>query len=299
MKESQKKMKVSVTVVTILFCSMSIISTVHAQLFTNTMNVNQNRGTSPVFPSQLEPGDLLFMDVKPWIIRVVGVPYSDNINHHSNDHVVLYIGVINGIHEFIEANNYTIYTGLGNITLLGGSGVQMTPWPMFCLWAENFTIGKVTNATEQQKQAAIAHAYFLMNKHCKYQSVFPNYPPYFEWADPNITDPSNPYYHQTYYYPFDPFVDYYFCAELVWSCYLSVTSPINLDPRPQSDGTYEGHPAWTVGPKNGLLESTNITFITVNEVSYPQNQDTVVVSPNTILNTVGVMKYTLNRGYLN
>jgi hypothetical protein len=202
------------------------------------------------------------MDAKPWVIRFVNVPSAPNTEDQtSNDHVAMYIGVHNSQHMFIEANNYTIYSEQGNITLPEGSGVQETPWWVFLIWAENFTIGKVTYATEQQREKAIENAGNLLG--CKYQSAFPKYEPYFPWVDPNITDPSYPYYHQTYYYPVDPFVDYYFCAELVWTCYLNMISPINLDPYPGHDGHYQGNPAWKVGPAS-LLESTNMTFIAVD-----------------------------------
>ena len=270
MKKGKVKAKAGAIIIAMLFFITTIVSTVNAYWVVTTPIMIQHQSTpmTPFFPSDLEEGDLLFMDAKPWIIEHIGVPYSDNEHHQSNDHVAIYIGIKNNQHMFIEANNYTIFGEQGNITLPGSSGVQENPWWVFCVWAENFTIGKVTHATEQQKQKAIDNAGGLLGY--KYQSAYPKYQPYFRWSDPNITDPSNPYYHQTYYYPIDPYVDYYFCAELVWTCYLNCISPINLDPYPQSDGTYMSNPAWRVGPES-LLESTNMTFIEV-DVFHPQTQ---------------------------
>ena len=262
MKREDIKIKAGVFLVAALFLATTISSTANAAVY----HYPVYHGDSS-FPAQLQPGDLLFMDAKPWIIHHFNVPHVDNDNgQKSNDHVVIYIGVENNVNMFIETNNYTVFLNAVNFTLPGGSGVQKTPWWIFYFWAENFTIGKVTNATSQQKQEAIDHANSLLG--LGYQSAFSDYPPYFIWSDPNITDPANPYYHERYYYPSDPvWGNKYFCAELVHACYLWATpSPINIDPYPASDGTYDGHPAWKIYPRT-LLDSKNMTFIEVTETN--------------------------------
>jgi uncharacterized protein YycO len=268
-----KKINIWASVLTSLILMSTVVSSANVIESTDYQptNVQSNYDQSineaeAFFPAQLQPGDLLFMDAKGFFVKYCNVPYVKNTaTQKSNDHVALYIGVENGVHIFIEAMNYAIYFNSVNFTLQGKTGVQKTPWWKFYFWATNFTIGKVTDATAQQKQKAINHATALLG--AGYQSAFSNYPPFCYWANPDITDPSNPYYHKTYYYPVDSWADKYFCAELVWACYLSITpSPINLDPDPKPDGTYNGNPAWGVYP-NTLLYSTNMTFIQVAQIS--------------------------------
>jgi hypothetical protein len=260
---NKKNVRIKAGVFLIISLFLMVTATANAKVYPYIPVSQQDT----CFPSQLEPGDVLFMDAKQWVIDVFHLPHANNTpTEKSNDHVALYIGVENGVHMFIEANNYSIYNNAGNFTLPGGSGVQKTPWWVFCFWATNFTIGKLKYANLTQRQVAINNAKSLLGK--KYQSAFAGYPPYFIYADPNITDPANPYYHKNYYYPIDPHRDYFFCAELVWTCYLRVMpSPINLDPYPDPDGTYMNNPAWGVYP-NTLLYSTNMTFISVTATSY-------------------------------
>jgi hypothetical protein len=224
-----------------------------------------------LFPSELQPGDMLFMDARPWVIDHIGVPWSQG---EHNDHVILYYEYKFGVHYFIEANNYTIYSEhLGNFTFPHKSGVFKTAWWVFCFWGTNFSIGKVNGATAIQTRKAREIAYNISQKpYIKYQSGYPNVPPYEPICNPNITDASNPYYNG-YLWLEDPGINSYFCAELVWASYLQVKPPINIDHFPEHytnwvyDHGTKHHLGVTLGP-NTLLESQNITFTDLNEYEY-------------------------------
>jgi hypothetical protein len=91
---------------------------------------------------------------------------------------------------------------------------------------EKKALGKITNATLEEKMEAINFTLTQLGK------------PY-QWftseergrANPNITDPNHPYYNWTIKY--DPYIDYWYCTELIWAGYLHQN--IQIDPEPVTD----------------------------------------------------------------
>ncbi|MCK4349054.1 MAG: hypothetical protein KAW47_10595 [Thermoplasmatales archaeon] len=163
----------------------------------------------------LELGDILFMNIKPEIVDLFNITF--------NVHMAMYVGN----NKFIESADYSISNKenmnihLPNSALLK-NGVQFSPKTWMKLVYENFTIGKVTTATPNQKQDAVDFAISQQDK--PYQWYYESY-----HANPNITDLTNPFY-EKYNYSEDPYIDYWYCSELVWASYLQQS--IELDSMP-------------------------------------------------------------------
>jgi len=163
----------------------------------------------------LEVGDFLFMDIRPYWINLFGLP--SNAGEH-NDHVAIYMG----LSRFVEAADYVPW-GMGYL-----NGVQVSPWLWMNLVYCNFQVGKVPSASSTDKANAVKFALSHLGQ--TYQHTYPDYEPYHSWhANPDITDPQNPYFRK-YYYPNDPYINYWCCSELVWAGYLHQS--IELDSTP-------------------------------------------------------------------
>ena len=180
------------------------------------------------FPSNLEKGDILSFDIKQEIADLLNLRQFPGF---SNDHVVMYIGSVAGVQLFIESNDYSVF----HFPWSPLNGVQITPWCIFSLYADEdtFLIGKVHVATEQQKLKAIGFSFSRLFD--QYQWGSPDYDPYHSWhANPDITDHTNPFY-EKYQYPDDPYIDYWYCYELIWAAYLHQEIEIDGDPTLEYD----------------------------------------------------------------
>jgi len=160
----------------------------------------------------VQVGDIIFMEVRNFWQELFDLPSNDG---EHNDHVAMYIG----LNRFIESNDYTAWEG-GYL-----DGVQISPWwwmnVVFC----DFTVGRVDSATTNQKLEAVAFSLSQIGE--TYQHSYPNYEPYHSWhANPDIDDPGSPY-----YYPDDPYINYWYCTEIVWAAYLH--QGINTDSTPE------------------------------------------------------------------
>jgi uncharacterized protein YycO len=156
----------------------------------------------------LELGDILFMNIKPQFVKL--------FNLYFNVHMAMYIGD----NMFVESADYRVLKDLKDKSLfkflseikLFENGVQFSPKSWMKLIYENFTLGRVRNVTSRQKQAAVGFA-------------LDQYRDPYQWtkgcwhANPNLVDPGNPFY-EKYHFPEDPYIDYWYCSELVWACYL-------------------------------------------------------------------------------
>ncbi len=230
-----------------------IISSTKTQknLSSNTLSAS-TQFLSFFFPTNLEVGDLLFFDIKPFLALYVHI---HNITGFSNDHVIMYLGTDEkGSHVFIESNDYT------SLDLnLRINGVQTTKWWVFLLYVyfQSITIGKV-HATNDQKQHAIQFA--MSHRGDRYQWGWSNDSKYESWhANPVITDPQNPYYEQ-YYYPDDPYFNQWTCAELVWAAYLHQEIELDSNPVAYPDPDFNNQTFFYVG-NNDLRHSENITIV--------------------------------------
>ena len=151
--------------------------------------------------------------------------------------------------RFIESTDYSIFD-IFNIL----DGVQITPWWFFLLYVDlsTITFGKVKATLSQRIKAII---FTLRQLGETYQHGVEGYEPYYSWhVNPDITDPNNPFY-EIYYYPDDPYVDYWICGELVLAAYLHQW--INLGstkPDPEGDGIH-----FCVTPED-IRISENITM---------------------------------------
>lgn len=200
------------------------------------------------FPTNLEVGDILFFDIKPFVTF-----FEPNISGFSNDHVVMYLGVdYLGRNMFVESIDYT------SLDLnLPWNGVQKTAWWIFLLYADlrTITIGKV-HATDGQKEGAKWFALSRLGEH--YQWAWPNDWRYESWhANPVLTDTNNPFY-EKYYYPNDPYSNQWTCAELVWAAYLH--QGIELGSEAYQDPDYNNETFFYVGIDT-IKNSDNITMV--------------------------------------
>ena len=200
------------------------------------------------FPTNLEVGDILFFDIKPFITL-----FEHNISGFSNDHVIMYLGTdYPSINMFVESIDYT------SLDLnLPWNGVQKTAWWIFLLYADlrTITIGKV-HASDDQKQQAKQFALSHIGEH--YQWSWQDDWRYESWhANPVLTDQSNPFY-EKYYYPNDPYSNQWTCAELAWAAYLH--QGIELGSEPYHDPDYNNETFFYVGPDT-IKNSDNITMV--------------------------------------
>jgi len=143
-------------------------------------------------PDYLDPGDLLFLEAKPW------VHWSTDVGIEGWDHIAMYVG--DGI--FIEAANYP-----------GARLVTYTPMSFYYLWADEIAYGRVATATEQQRLSALD---FVEDQlYLPYQDAHEWW-----WANPDPDDPD------------DPYSDAWYCSELVWAGYMQVGINIDATPGP-------------------------------------------------------------------
>jgi len=186
----------------------------------NLVTIN-NKNIECILPIRLKIGDLIFFDIKP-IIRIL-LHMPPEIKGDSNDHVAMYIGK----NRFIESTDYSLSSNIKSL-----NGVQITPWWVFKLYVDLSTlkIGKV-KASPIQKLNAIIFTFRQLQE--PYQYAWTNYEPYHSWfANPDIKNPSNPYYDK-YYYPDDPYINHWTCSELIWAAYLN--QGIELDSTPYTE----------------------------------------------------------------
>ncbi len=215
-----------------------------------TVRFSRNNHIIP-FPKNIEIGDLLFFDIKPFVTL-----FTHNRSGFSNDHVMMYIGVDQlGRNIFIESNDYTFFD-LNNHR----NGVQKTAWWIFLLYVDcsTITIGKV-NASDDQKQQAIQFA--LNHSGDYYQYAWPNDYRYESWhANPVLSNPNNPFY-EKYYYPNDLFSNQWTCTELIWAAYLHQGIELDGVPLPFPDPHYNNETFFFVSTDN-LKKTDYITMIT-------------------------------------
>ena len=77
-------------------------------------------------------------------------------------------------------------------------------------------------------------------------------------ANPNLTDPKNPYY-EKYYYPDDPYINEWICGELVWASYLHQEIDLGSVKEPDPDFNDETffHAGWYT-----IKDNENVTLVT-------------------------------------
>ena len=217
-------------------------------LMTPTFTIARSNQEIKHFTSDLEPGDILFMDVRPIWLKFF--PYS-HINGYSNDHCALYVGKPFGFKWFVESSNYSI---IGIIKYI--DGVQLSPMLWLNIIFTNFTYAKVNSATDNQKQQAIKFSIKQIPE--PYQVGWASLTSYDSWhANPDLTDPMNPFY-EKYYYPDDPYIDYWTCAELVWAAYLHQGIELDSTPNLIYDPIEEDY-FYYVGT-NDIRNSENVTM---------------------------------------
>lgn len=120
-------------------------------------NVTALDNGSNDIPSDLKVGDLVFMDVKPYIGVIkekFGLKHIYISEGYADDHVAMYIGG----NKFIESCPY-YYRPLQNKWI----GVVITPWLMLKTWATNFTFATV-NTTQKIRNNAISWAKTQLGK---------------------------------------------------------------------------------------------------------------------------------------
>lgn len=145
-------------------------------------------------PSYLVPGDLLFIEAKPWVQAVFGVGLD------GWDHIAMYIG--DG--TFVEASDYP-----------GLSEVATLPFAFYRTWGAELVFGRVVTADENQRAGAVDFA--LRRRGYPYQHCEDCW-----WANPNPGDPN------------DPHSDAWYCSELVWAAYWHQGINIDVTPEPPS-----------------------------------------------------------------
>jgi len=188
-------------------------------------------------PSYLKSGDILFCDVKSIWLKLFKIHSNKGF---SNDHCSFYIGE----NLFIEAVDYSLF---GNIL----NGVQFTPMWFIRFWATNITYGTVTNISNHQKDLAFK---FILDQYNEpYQYGWPGFDDYMSWhCNPDIDNQDSPY-----YFPEDPYLNYWFCSEIIWAGYLH--QGINIDATPDCLQDFDGEYYYLV-TADDIRNSENITL---------------------------------------
>jgi len=183
-------------------------------LLTNILSFNNGDSNNIVFASgvTIEKGDLLFLEVRPiwaWLPYVETVPGNEG-----NDHVVIYAGN----NEVWEACDYSKIPGR-----IDGVQNNSMKWIKFVYQIKK--VGKI-NITTIQKQKAIDF--------CKDQAG-----ELYQWTyDRSESLQANPdcnayprisriIFRILYHDPYDPYIDEWYCSELVWAAYMHAAG-INL-----------------------------------------------------------------------
>ena len=205
-------------------------------------NSLQNDSITKYFcvPDFLKFGDIIFMDVKPIIAKLFNTHTNKGF---SNDHAAFYIGR----NWFIEASDYSMSKlGLFN-------GVQFSPMWFYLCWACNITYGRVNNASSEQINQAFK---FILKQYREpYQYSWPGNDDFMSWhCNPDIDDPYSPY-----YFPDDPYLNYWFCAELVWASYLHQNINIDATPDPLWDPSEYGY--YYLASVDDIRNSENVTML--------------------------------------
>jgi len=154
--------------------------------------VQSSVAQTPEAPAYLQPGDILFVEARPW------VDWWTGFDNDGWDHVAMYIGD----DLFVEATDYP-----------GSSCVRITPLWVFNLWAESVAFGTVTPATGAQRLAAVEFALSQLERPYQHADIC-------WWANADPDDPE------------DFFSDWWYCSELVWAAYLNQGINIDADPAP-------------------------------------------------------------------
>jgi hypothetical protein len=244
--------KTLIIILIIFFVSLNCLPVVNSSFEKNTHSFQYHKINSIIpFPTNLEEGDLLFFDIKPFLTL-----FFRNISGFSNDHVIMYIGMNSkGVNMFVESNDYTI-SDLNT----SKNGVQKTPWWIFLLYADldTISIGKV-NADCGQKSQAIQFALSVLGNHYQYSGK-KYWRRYESWhANPVIIDSNNPFY-EKYYYPDDPYFNQWICTELVWAAYLNQGIELDSTPYEIPDSDYNNQVFFRVNC-NDILNSNNIYIV--------------------------------------
>jgi hypothetical protein len=190
-------------------------------------------------PESLQFGDIIFMDVRPVIGDIFDVHSNKGF---SNDHCAFYIG-----HNwFIEASDYS----MSKLNLF--NGVQFTPMFFYRCWAHNFTYARIINASSSQKYQAFK--FYLKQFREPYQYGWPGFEDYMSWhCNPDIDNTSSPY-----YYPDDPYLNYWYCSEIIWSSYLHQNINLDATPDPVWDPVECGY--YYLASVNDIRNSENVTM---------------------------------------
>lgn len=223
----------------LVFFGASIIQGVSGNILNLNNSQKKSCEQSSFIPDSLQFGDIIFMDVKPIITKLFDVHV---VKGFSNDHCAFYIGN----NWFIETSDYS----MSKLNLF--NGVQFTPMWFYRCWAYNFTYGRVNNASSSQKNQAFI---FLLKQFKEpYQYGWPGFDDYMSWhSNPDIDDPNSPY-----YYPDDPYLNYWYCSELIWASYLHQNINLDATPDPIWDPYENGN--YYLASVNDLRNSENVTM---------------------------------------
>lgn len=226
----------------LFFLGVVFLPNVNGNLLTNNFFQKFYNSELNLAPDFLQLGDIIFMDVKPYLTKK---PFDIHTNNNlSDDHCAFYIG--NNL--FIESSDYSIFKKIGFF-----NGVQFTPMIFYRFWANNFTYYRVINASLSQRIEALR---FLLKQFREpYQYGWPGFDDYMSWhCNPDIDEPTSPY-----YYPDDPYINYWFCTEIVWASYLHQGINIDATPDPIWDPDECGY--FYLAGVNDIKNSENVTIL--------------------------------------
>ena len=221
-----------------------IVISVNPNISGNILNNNNFRKKSyeqySFMSDTLQFGDIIFMDIKPIITKLFDLHSNKGF---SNDHCAFYIGH----NRFIEASDYS----MSKLNIF--NGVQFTPMLFYKCWAHNFTYARVINASNSQKNQAFK---FLLKQFREpYQYSWLGSDDYMSWhSNPDIDNPSSPY-----YYPDDPYLNYWYCSELVWASYLHQNINLDATPNPIWDSNEYGY--YYLATVNDIRNSENVSML--------------------------------------
>jgi len=222
-----------------------------ANLTVTDGNGQSNTSTAYVYIDvELELGDIIYLEARPYVKELLSI-----IGHDAwyFVHAAMYIG--NDL--FIESGDYTLFNDteiendlediynrvyttyksldmnddkLNSLSYIFNleNGVQISHSIKMNSIYDQRGFGKVISANMSQKMKARDFAYSQLGKPYQWLEEGGGA----SWrANPNITDPTHPYYNWTI--PDDPYIDYWYCTEIIWAAYLHQN--VQIDPDPVDD----------------------------------------------------------------
>jgi len=223
---------------TIILIIIILLISINTSQATYTTEKNQKQNIKSSIFDKLKRGDLVFCEIKEIFIKMGGVDVKSGF-----DHVAIYLGrgnIKNG--KFIK-NNLTGTHYVIEATFLPFTKVRYTRLSLLRLYSQ-LQFARVNNSNQIIIEEAIDFGESQLG--CGYQhfglkpkTENPMFPWQYEpWEKDELEYKFHNHANNNPDDPDDPFSDWYYCADLAWSCYYN--AGIDLDPIYPEDRNQDG-----------------------------------------------------------